>query len=153
MSAVTPEPRSPTSTAIARTLGFEIVEAQPGRAALEVDADPARHGNQQGTVHGGFLVELLDAAMGTAQESVVAAGESFATLEIKVNFVRPVWKSRLRAEVQRVHPGRTISYYEGRVLNDTGKVVAHASSTVMTLTGARAEGRLPGYRSLQKSQP
>jgi uncharacterized protein (TIGR00369 family) len=137
------ERRPPLPTAIARTLGFEVMESEPGRAMVEVDADPERHGNQQGTVHGGFIVELLDAAMGTAHEAVIPLGASFATIEIKVNFLRPVWKARLRAEVWRAHAGRTLSLYEGRVLRPDGKLVASATSTVMTLTGASAEGRVP----------
>ena len=51
-------------TAISETLGFRVVEIGEGEAAVEVDADPAVHGNQQGTVHGGFLCELADAAAG-----------------------------------------------------------------------------------------
>jgi uncharacterized protein (TIGR00369 family) len=140
---VTSPPAPSTPTAIARTLGISTVAVLPGRAIVEVEADPAVHGNQQGTVHGGFLVELLDAAMGTAHTEVVGPDESFATLEIKVNFVRPVWKGRLRAEARRVHPGRTVSYYEGRIVNEFGRVVAYATSTVMTLTGAQARGRIP----------
>lgn len=143
-------PLEPSATAIARTLGFRTVEAEPGYAVVEAEADPDRHGNQQGTVHGGFLVELIDAAMGTAHERVVGPHESFATLEIKVNFVRPVWKSRLRAEVRRVHPGRTISYYDGRIVTKEGKDVAYATSTVMTLTGRQAQGRIPAQPTTRR---
>jgi len=138
------------STAIAGTLGFVTVTAEPGHAVLEVEADPSLHGNQQGTIHGGFMVELLDAAMGTAHTGVVGRDESFATLEIKVNFVRPVWKGRLQAEVRRAHPGRTVSYYEGRIVDASNKVVAFATSTVMTLRGTLAKGRLPSQRRLDE---
>lgn len=128
-------------TAISRTLGMRIVAVAAGEATIEIDADPALHGNQQGTVHGGLICELMDAAIGTAHSTLMQEGESFASIDIKVSFMRPVWKSVLRAVARPVQQGRTVSHYHCEVIRDDGKLVATAQSAVMTLRGEQAQGR------------
>jgi uncharacterized protein (TIGR00369 family) len=128
-------------TAISQTLDIRIVEVGRGSAIVEIDADPNLHGNQQGTVHGGLLCELADAAIGTAHSTLMSEGESFTSLELKINFFRPVWKSKLRAHAKPVQSGRTITCYTCEIERDDGKVVAMVVSTVMTLSGEKAAGR------------
>ncbi|MGI9298000.1 MAG: PaaI family thioesterase [Gammaproteobacteria bacterium] len=128
-------------TAISRTLDMRVVDAERGGAAVEIDADPARHGNQQGTVHGGLICELADAAIGTAHSTLMAEGESFATLELKINFFRPVWKTTLRATAKPMQSGGTITHYRCDIVREDGKTAAVATSTVMTLRGEKARGR------------
>lgn len=128
-------------TAISRTLAMRVVEVGTGTAAVEIDADPERHGNQQGTVHGGLLCELADAAIGTAHSTLMEAGESFTSIELKINFFRPVWISTLRAVARPTQSGRTLTHYQCEILRADGKLAALASSTVMTLRGERATGR------------
>jgi uncharacterized protein (TIGR00369 family) len=94
-----------------------------------------------GTLHGGVLCDIADAAMGMALASLLAEGETFTTLELKINFLRPVWNGRLRALGRVVRPGRTISLVQCDVLDDEERLVARASSTCMTLRGAAGEGR------------
>ncbi|MEL0027347.1 MAG: PaaI family thioesterase [Perlucidibaca sp.] len=128
-------------TAIATTLGMRVTEIGDGTATVEIDADAAVHGNQQGTVHGGLISELADAAIGTAHSTRMAEGESFASIDLKVNFMRPVWRSVLRAVARPVQQGRTVSHYHCDILRDDGKLVATAISAVMTLRGENAAGR------------
>jgi uncharacterized protein (TIGR00369 family) len=71
----------------------------------------------------------------------LAEGESFATLELKINFLKPVWTGRLRAEGRVVKRGRTVGLAECDVRNGEGQLVARASSTCLTLRGGDAEGR------------
>lgn len=123
------------------TLGLRLVEVEVAFAKVALDADPGKHGNQQGTVHGGVVCELADAAIGTAHSTAIAADESFTSVDLKVNFFRPTWRSRLVATARRVNAGRTLSYYVCDVLNEDGKLVATVSSTVMTLRGDQARGR------------
>ncbi|HNI08165.1 MAG TPA: PaaI family thioesterase, partial [Thiobacillaceae bacterium] len=82
-------------TAISRLLGFSVTAVEAGMASLEIQADAALHGNQQGTVHGGLLSELADAAIGTAHSTVLEAGETFTSIDLRISFFRPVWKSVL----------------------------------------------------------
>lgn len=128
-------------TAISRTLAMRVVEIGQGLATVEIDADAEIHGNQQGTVHGGLICELADAAIGTAHSTLMAEGESFASIELKVNFIRPVWKSVLRAVAKPVQSGTTVSHYACEIFRDDGKLAAMATSTVMTLRGDKATGR------------
>ena len=128
-------------TRISQTLGFRLVAIGPGTATVELDADPGRHGNQQGTVHGGMLCELADAAIGTAHSTLLAEGESFTSIELKINFFRPVWKATLRATARPIQHGRTLTHYTCDIVRDDGKVAATVSSTLMTLRGDQAAGR------------
>lgn len=125
---------------IATLIGFTITAIEPGRSVCEMEAGE-RHANPMGTMHGGVLCDLTDAAMGMAYASTLAAGESFTTLELKINFLRPVWQGKLRAEGRVVNGGRTVGLLEADVFDDQGRLVARASSTVMTLRGQAAAGR------------
>src|SRR5258708_30199336 len=80
----------------ARLIGFEAKEIGDGRAVVTLAAGE-RHANPMGTLHGGILCDIADAAMGMAFASTLAPGESFTTIELKINFFRPVWESQIRA--------------------------------------------------------
>ncbi|OOG22640.1 thioesterase [Thioalkalivibrio denitrificans] len=127
-------------TAISQLLGFRIASIDKGYACLEMDADAAIHGNQQGTVHGGLLSELADAAIGTAHSTLVEEGESFTSIDLRINFFRPVWKSMLTATARAVRQGRTISHYQCEIVGDGAKLVALASGTIMPLRDSAAKG-------------
>ncbi|MEF3066858.1 PaaI family thioesterase [Pandoraea apista] len=128
-------------TAISTLLKFRIVSVAEADAVIELDADAAIHGNQQGTVHGGMLCELADAAIGTAHSTLVHEGESFTSIDLKASFLRPVWQSRLRAHAWATHRGRTISHYRCEIRREDDKIVASIESAVMTLRNERAFGR------------
>jgi uncharacterized protein (TIGR00369 family) len=125
---------------VARLVGFRLVEVAPGRAVFEMEAGP-QHANPMGTLHGGILCDIADAAMGIAYASTLEEGESFTTLELKINFLKPVWNARLRAESRVVKRGKTVGLVECDVVDETGSLVARASSTCLTLSGTKAEGR------------
>lgn len=117
---------------IGRLLGFEAIAVEPGKTVFAMQVDE-RHHNPMGTLHGGVLCDLADAAMGFAFASLLAEGESFTTVELKINFFRPVIKSRLVAEAQVVRAGATLGYVECDVKDAAGKHVARAASTCMRL--------------------
>lgn len=125
---------------IAKFLGMRLVSAADGTAVFEIDADE-RFWNPMGTLHGGILCDIADAAMGFAYASILAENETFTTVELKINYLRPVIKSRLRATGRIVKKGRKIGLVDCDVTDDQGKLVARASSTCMTLTGDDARGR------------
>ena len=125
---------------IAKFLGWTMTAAAPGRATMEMDVDE-RFANPMGTLHGGVLCDLSDAAMGIAYASELERGESFTTLELKINFMKPVWRAHLRAEGRVVKRGRTVGLVECDVLDDKGALVARATSTCLTLRGEMAKGR------------
>jgi len=126
--------------AVARLIGFEAKEIADGRAVVTLAAGP-QHANPMGTLHGGILCDIADAAMGMAFASTLAAEETFTTVELKINFFRPVWEANLKAEGRVVRRGRTIGYVECEVTDEGGQLIAKASSTCMALRGERAKGR------------
>ncbi|UAJ79499.1 PaaI family thioesterase [Leifsonia sp. ZF2019] len=128
-------------TPISRLLGFELVGVSERAAEVRFVADVSRHGNQQGTLHGGMLCELADAAMGTAHSTAIVAGESFTSLDLDARFLRPVWSGPLIARARCTHAGRTISHYACDVLREDGKPVASFTSAILTLRGDAATGR------------
>jgi uncharacterized protein (TIGR00369 family) len=125
---------------VATLIGFTLTAIEPGRAVMELMAD-ARHANPMGTVHGGILCDIADAAMGMAYASTLDEGESFTTLELKINFLKPVWAGKLVATGRVVKGGRTVGLVECDVVDEKDRLVARATSTCMTLRGEEAKGR------------
>jgi uncharacterized protein (TIGR00369 family) len=84
-------------------------------------------------VHGGFAMTLLDSALGCAIHTTLGKGETYTTLEIKVNLVRPLTKETgpVRAEGRVIHRGRTVATSEGDIRDSGGKLYAHATTTCM----------------------
>src|SRR5262245_6370993 len=78
---------------VAALIGFKLTEVEPGRAVVRLEAG-SRHANPMGTLHGGIICDIADAAMGIAYASTLDEDESFTTLELKINFLKPVWSSK-----------------------------------------------------------
>ena len=115
---------------IAQTLGFHLTEASEGRAAFE-GLPEFRHYNPISTVHGGFMATLLDSALACAIFTTMVKGEAWTTLELKINYVRPLSKDTgpVRAEGRVIHRGRTVATSEGDLKDRAGKLYAHATTT------------------------
>lgn len=129
-----------TGAPVAKLVGFRLMSVDPGRAVFELDAGP-QHANPMGTLHGGVLCDVADAAMGIAYASNLADGETFTTLELKINFLRPFRSGTLTATARVVKAGRTIGLAECDVTDADGRLIARAMSTCMTLRGEPSEGR------------
>jgi uncharacterized protein (TIGR00369 family) len=122
---------------IGRLLGFVLKVIEPGHAVFEMEADE-RHHNPMGTLHGGIYCDLADAAMGYAYAATLGEGETFTTVELKINFFRPVRQGRLAAEARVVRAGSTLGFVECDVKDQVGKLLARASSTCMKLRQHRS---------------
>lgn len=125
---------------IAKLIGFTVTFVQDGKAVVEFEAGE-RHANPMGSLHGGILCDISDAAMGIAYASNLNEGETFTTLELKINFIKPVWNARLRAEANVIKQGKTVGLVECDVVDEQEQLVAHATCTQMTLRGETARGR------------
>lgn len=126
---------------IAKTIGFELVDIGEASATVKMNTDPTIHGNPMGTVHGGVLCDLADAAMGIAHATTLAENESFTSIDLRINFFRPLWKDEIRAMARAVQLGKTVSFYSCDITRLDGKLVAVATSSMMTLRGEGAKGR------------
>ena len=122
---------------IGRLLGFVLKAIVPGRAVFEMEVDE-RHHNPMGTLHGGIYCDLADAAMGYAYAATLGEGETFTTVELKINFFRPVRHGKLTAEAKVIKAGSTLGYVECEVKDQDGKLLAKAASTCMKLREARS---------------
>jgi uncharacterized protein (TIGR00369 family) len=109
-------------------------EIEPGRIVFEA-APSARFYNPMGTVHGGWISTVLDSAMGCAVYSLLKPGQGCTSVELKVNFVRPVLEQtgKLRCEGKIVHFGGRLATSEGRLTDLAGNLIAHGSETCMIL--------------------
>ena len=123
---------------VSRLIGFSMKSLEPGHAIFEMEADE-RHHNPMGTMHGGIYCDIADAAMGFAYASTLNQGETFTTVELKINFLRAVRKATLTADARVVKAGKSVGYIECEVKDQTGKLVAKAASTCMTLRQDRKE--------------
>ena len=141
--SISPTDKSPFNFPfpIMKTLGLRLIEVGEGTASFDMEAKTELHSNPMGTIHGGVLCDLADAAIGTAHFTTVADGESFTSIDLQINFFRPVWNERLRAVAKPVHRGRTISRYVCDITRADKKLVAQVTSTVITLRGKKAQGR------------
>jgi uncharacterized protein (TIGR00369 family) len=134
---------------IALLLGFDIEEVEEGRVVFT--AEPGEHHyNPIGVVHGGLAATLLDSAMGCAVHSLLPQGRAYTTLEIKVNYVRAIKREsgRLRAVASVVHMGGRIATAEGRLVDASGQLYAHATTTCILL-GARPAATAPASTQIQ----
>ena len=125
---------------VAELLGIDRVSFGDGKCTMSLEAGD-QHANPMGTIHGGILCDLADAAMGMAFFTTSDEGESFTTLELKINFVRPFWTGTLLAHGRVVSRGRTVGLTECDVMDENDRLIAKASSTVMALRGEAAQGR------------
>ncbi|MDJ0343597.1 PaaI family thioesterase [Streptomyces sp. H10-C2] len=126
--------RPADAPSIGRLMGMEVEELEEGRTVFSLDTKPD-FSNPLGIVHGGIAATLLDSVMGCAVHTTLAAGVSYTTLELKVNYIRAVAldAGRLTAVGTTIHVGRRMATAEGRVTDARGKLVAHATTTCMIL--------------------
>ena len=125
---------------VAELIGFRLEEIRGGRAVGSLRTGP-QHTNPMGTLHGGVLCDLADAAMGMAFASTLVREESFTTMALSIHFFRPVWQTVLRAEARVVNRGKNVGYIECELTDQDGKQVAKASSTCVVLRGEYAKSR------------
>jgi uncharacterized protein (TIGR00369 family) len=118
--------------AVSDLIGMRMTAVGEGSATFELEVGP-QHSSPPGTLHGGILCDLADAAMGCANATRLEAGEAFTTVELKINFLKPVWSGRLTAVGSVLKAGRTIALTDCRVTDESGSLVAYATSTCMTL--------------------
>ncbi len=129
-----------TKVPVAELIGFKPIEIEAGRAVILLEAGP-QHANPMGTLHGGILCDIADAAMGMAFTSTLAQHETFTTIELRINYFRPFWSGLLRAEAKVINRGSTTGFVECVVIDEGNRLIAKASSTCAALHGDRAKNR------------
>ncbi len=116
----------------AAEMDFDLAEVEEGRVVFVGKPSP-RFFNPLGTIHGGWTATILDSAMACAAHSTLKIGEGYTTLEMKLNYVRPVMpeSGTVRCEGKLIHRGGTVVTSEGRLVDGRGKLLAHGTETCM----------------------
>lgn len=109
-------------------LGVRTLGMQDGAFVIELDLEP-RHMSRANRAHGGILFTLLDTALGRAVIEELPAGRGCATVELKINYFRPVQSGRIRASGRCVQRTKSLAYAEGDIFNEEGKLLARATGT------------------------
>jgi 3-hydroxyacyl-CoA dehydrogenase len=124
------------SSGMAELMNFKLAEVSEGRAVFTIEPDE-RHYNGLGIVHGGLAATLLDSALGCAINTMMPAGKIFTTLEMKINYVRPLRREtgEVRCEADVIHVGGRVATAEGRIVDASGKLYAHGTATCMLFRG------------------
>lgn len=135
-----PSPGLPSDSPIGNLLGWKIESLGDGEAVFSMEAT-SRHANRGGPVQGGVITALADTTTAVAFMTTLEEGESTTNIELKINFLRPVFDDRLEATATVVERGRTIGLVQCDVHTSEGKLVARLSTTYMVLRGDQAEGR------------
>lgn len=118
------------------TVGARITEVEEGRGVVELEASAA-HRHEGGVVQGGIIAQIADAAMAITLMTLQAPGESNATIELKINFVRPVVEGLIRATGRVIEMKKSLLFAEADVVDGEGRLVARASSTCMVIPARR----------------
>lgn len=120
---------------IRRLLGMRFDEIDPGRVVMSLTTRPD-FTNPLGTVHGGIAATLLDSVMGCAVHTMLPAGVGYTTLELKVNYIRAAKTdgTDLSAVGTTIHVGRTTATAEGKVVDESGRLIAHATTTCLVVS-------------------
>ena len=120
---------------IQETLNFRLIEVARGFTVF-AGIPKFEYYNPIGSVHGGYTAALLDSCMACAVHSTLGAGYSYATLEIKINYVRAITSDtgEVRAEGKVINSGKRIATADGRFFDSAGKLYAHGSTTCLILS-------------------
>jgi uncharacterized protein (TIGR00369 family) len=127
-------------SSIESLLGVERVGIEDGKATLNLMVSKKHH-NPMGTLHGGVLCDLADLAMGFALVSKLDEGELFTTIELKQNFLKPIWEGLLRAEGEVIKRGKKTALLACRVYDEKGSLVSYTTSTCMIIEGELGSNR------------
>ena len=122
---------------VATLLGLRLASFADGEAVVELPVQPS-HTNPMGSVQGGILAAIADGAMGWAYMTTLGEGESYTTLEMKINFLKAVRTGTLAARARVRKAGRTVGLVECDVLDERGEVAAYAVSTCLKLAAGGA---------------
>ncbi len=125
---------------VADLIGFHPTRVELGECDMEMHAE-RRHANPMGTLHGGILCDFADAAMGIALSTTLEDDETFTTLDISMNFFKPIWDARILAGARVTRRTRSIGFIECEITDEKGSLVAKSFSTCMVLRGDMAKGR------------
>nr|WP_306293886.1 PaaI family thioesterase [Leifsonia sp. NCR5] len=117
---------------ITNLMSMRLTDVGPGTATFVCEPDES-HYNPIGTVHGGLVCTLLDSALGCAVQTTLPQGQGYTSIEIKVNYLRPVYAGAgpLTCVAHVTKPGSRVAFADGVVTDASGKAVATATGSLL----------------------
>lgn len=128
-----------------RLIGMRLEAIDIDRATLLLDIDARRHYQPFGIVHGGVLATLIDTATFWAAYMRLPQDTGLVNIDLKLNYLQPAAGGRLTAEGRCIRPGRTLSYTEAHIYDESGALLAHGTSTLMALPGRGIDVGVPKF--------
>lgn len=128
-----------------RLIGMRLEAIDIDRATLLLDIDAQRHYQPFGIVHGGVLATLIDTATFWAAYMRLPQDTGLVNIDLKLNYLQPAAGGRLTAEGRCIRPGRTLSYTEAHIYDESGALLAHGTSTLMALPGRGIDVGVPKF--------
>ena len=120
---------------ISETIPMKPTQIESGQVTFEVQADQ-RHLNPLGGVHGGFAATVLDTVTGCAIHTVLEAGVGYGTIDLNIKMCRPIPKDKsLTAIGSVINTSKNLAISEGKIIDEQGKIYAHATATCMIIRG------------------
>jgi uncharacterized protein (TIGR00369 family) len=125
-----------------KATGIYLAEAQENRVVFKGNPTDAFM-NPIGTIHGGWTSAILDSAMACAVHTTLDIGQGYTSVEMKLNFVRPIVPElgEVVCEGVVVHRGGTLATSEGRLFDGKGRLLAHGTETCMIFEAAARASR------------
>jgi uncharacterized protein (TIGR00369 family) len=119
---------------IGEHLGFRIVAAEPGTVTLKGRPDERSY-NLLKSVHGGWTAAVLDTAMALSNLTLLGAEQTFTTLDIRINYLRPITveTGEVTAIGGVIQSGRKIAYVEAKLVDPNGKLLAHGTGSLLII--------------------
>ena len=122
---------------VSRLIGFKVAQGSQedrelGRAVVELDVDERFH-NPMGRVHGGLLSALADAATGIAFGRMLDQGQDFSTVDLQIQYMRPVKSRQLIAKAWVKQRGLRIGFVECEIRDNRDRLIASATCTCTTI--------------------
>ena len=128
-----------------RLLNMRLIHFDIGFCKIEIDVDPNKHFQPFGNVHGGVYSSIIDAAAFWAVYGQVDENVGMTSVDLKLNYLSATNGSKLIANGKKIKLGRTLGYGQAQVTDETGKMLAHGTSTLMVITDLpfKFDGPLP----------
>ena len=119
---------------IGEHLGFRIAAVEPGKVTVKGRPDERSY-NLLKSVHGGWIAAVLDTAMALSNLSLMAADQTFTTVDLRINYLRPVTiaTGEVTAEGNVLQSGRKIAYVEAKLVDANGKLLAHGTGSLLVM--------------------
>jgi uncharacterized protein (TIGR00369 family) len=125
-------------------MSMQLVSIEVDKALIELEASRS-HLQPYGMVHGGVVATLIDTATFWAAFMRIPEDAGMVNIDLKLNYLKSFQEGLLRATGTTIRSGQSISYAEAKIMDSEGELIAHGTSTLMTLAGKGLQADVPKF--------